>query len=306
MGSIRSRAIPRLIASLDWVKLEGQRALLAEVLPPDPNTFPRKFDLLIVDEIHTCAPPAVGKYATDSLRTKLIRYLAPYFEHRLFLSATPHNGYAESFQGLLELLDRQRFAKGVEPSAEALGQVMVRRLKSELAAEAGPRPDGSPRFPVREIHAIDVDYPPDETVVHGALERYRVAMTAAARGHGLAETATRFVTLLLKKRLLSSPAAFASTLEQHTATLRRNAAAATGLQGERALRESFARLDDDVSDEADLDEATREALAVAAANTDTGAIPGQAATGAAGDAVVGDGPPGPGGRQDGGVAGLAG
>ena len=40
-----------------------------------------------------------------------IRTLAPYFEHKLFLSATPHNGYKESFSALLELLDNQRFAQ---------------------------------------------------------------------------------------------------------------------------------------------------------------------------------------------------
>ena len=33
--------------------------------------------------------------------------VAPHFEHRLFLSATPHNGYRESFTSLLELLDNQ-------------------------------------------------------------------------------------------------------------------------------------------------------------------------------------------------------
>lgn len=260
---------PRLIASLDWVKLEAQRALLAEILPPDANSYPRRFDLLIVDEIHTCAPPAVGRYAIDSQRTKLIRYLAPHFEHRLFLSATPHNGYPESFQGLLELLDRQRFAKGLEPSPEALGQVMVRRLKSELAAEAGPRPDGSPRFPRREIHAISVDYPEEESQIHRALERYRDAMATVARGNALAESATRFVTLLLKKRLLSSPAAFASTLEQHRRTLNHKAAEARGPMGVRALQASFARLEDDMGDEAELEEATVEALAVANRATDT-------------------------------------
>ncbi len=35
-----------------------------------------------------------------------IRFL---FEHRLFASATPHNGKTVSFTGLLELLDPVRF-----------------------------------------------------------------------------------------------------------------------------------------------------------------------------------------------------
>ncbi|MDQ2710955.1 MAG: AAA family ATPase, partial [Acidobacteriota bacterium] len=48
--------------------------------------------VLIVDEAHNCAPSGRGKYATDSLRTGAIRLLAPHFEHKLFLTATPHNG----------------------------------------------------------------------------------------------------------------------------------------------------------------------------------------------------------------------
>ena len=64
-----------------------------------------RVDVLIVDEAHNCAPSGRGKYATDSLRTGAIRLLAPHFEHKLFLTATPHNGYSESFTALLELLD---------------------------------------------------------------------------------------------------------------------------------------------------------------------------------------------------------
>lgn len=257
---------PRLIASLDWVKLEAQRALLAEILPVDANTYPRKFDLLVVDEVHTCAPPAIGKYATDSMRTKVVRYLAPHFEHRLFLSATPHNGYAESFQGLLELLDRQRFAKGVEPTTDQLAQVMVRRLKSELAAESGPRADGSPRFPERRIEAIRYPYPAAELEVHAQLKRYTDAVTATTKGNRAAEVAAKFVTLLLKKRLLSSPKAFHDTLQQHVETINRNTAS-VALQNERAVQERFAALEDDYSDPEELAEAMGEALAVAAANT---------------------------------------
>ena len=48
-----------------------------------------------------------------------LRLLGPHCEHRLFLSATPHNGYTESFTALLELLDPQRFARGVLPRPPA-------------------------------------------------------------------------------------------------------------------------------------------------------------------------------------------
>ena len=139
---------PRLITSIDYLKRERPLRLFSETLPAQgASPYPRRFDLLILDEAHNVAPAGRGHYATDSLRTLVIRRLAPHFEHKLFLSATPHNGYRESFSALLELLDNQRFARGVEPDHEQLNAIMVRRLKSELPK----RWDGSSRFPDRLI-----------------------------------------------------------------------------------------------------------------------------------------------------------
>ena len=61
--------------------------------------------LLILDECHQVAPSAGTLYPIDSRTTRAIRQLAGRFEHRLFLSATPHNGHSHSFSALLELLD---------------------------------------------------------------------------------------------------------------------------------------------------------------------------------------------------------
>jgi hypothetical protein len=114
---------PRLITSIDYLKRERPLRLFRELLPSEGEiTYPRRFDLLIVDEAHHIAPAGRGKYALDSQRTQAIRLLPPHFEHKLFLSATPHNGYAESFSALLELLDNQRFARGVPPQEKQLPQ----------------------------------------------------------------------------------------------------------------------------------------------------------------------------------------
>jgi SNF2 family DNA or RNA helicase len=69
--------------------------------------------LLIVDEAHNAAPSSGVRYSIDSMLTRAVRELAPRFAHRLFLSATPHNGHPNSFAALLELLDPQRFCRGV-------------------------------------------------------------------------------------------------------------------------------------------------------------------------------------------------
>ena len=66
----------------------------------------RPWDLLIVDACHNLMPSPFGE---DSELCRMLRMVAPQFEHRLFLSATPHNGHTRSFTGLLEMLDPVRF-----------------------------------------------------------------------------------------------------------------------------------------------------------------------------------------------------
>ena len=50
----------------------------------------------------------LANYGIETKFTRAVRDLAGRFEHRLFLSATPHNGHSNSFSTLLELLDPYR------------------------------------------------------------------------------------------------------------------------------------------------------------------------------------------------------
>jgi superfamily II DNA or RNA helicase len=237
---------PRLIVSIDWLKRDRPMRLLRDVLPAAPR-YPRKFDLLVVDEVHTCAPSGRGKYAVDSMRTQAVRTLAPHCEHRLFLSATPHNGYLESFTALLELLDDQRFARGIKPAPDQLSQVMVRRLKRDLP----PKWDGTARFPVRDPQYLEAAYTPAERHTHELLNAY----ADSRRRHSEDRAAADFVTTLLKKRLFSSPKAFAETIERHLATMNTKDAEpqleqATRTAGQRVLRPLAERLEESAEDEA--------------------------------------------------------
>lgn len=253
LGANPFRTFPRLIVSMDWLKLPRAMGLMRELLPADRHTYPRRFDLLVIDEVHQVAPSGRGRYAVDSQRTTAIRELAPHFEHRLFLSATPHNGYTESFTALLELLDPQRFARGVDPKPESLASAVIRRLKDDIV-----KPDGTPRFAKRVIVPLEVTYPQHEIDVHADLNWYAELRRQASKAKGSKGTAD-LVTLLLKKRLFSSPAAFASTLSLHRQTL---GAAGAGRDSEASRL--FDRLDEDFDNDDALGEAEEAALAAAA------------------------------------------
>ncbi len=246
---------PRLITSIDFLKRDRPMRLFRETLPSgDQPAFPRRYDLLIVDEAHNVAPSGRGKYATDSLRTSAIRTLASHFEHKLFLTATPHNGYIESFSALLELLDNQRFARAVTPNRAQLEAIMVRRMKSELEQ----RWDGIRRFAERIVAHIEVTYSATERQTHAALQRYAALRAQAAHTAG-EQFATDFIFKFLKKRLFSSPAAFATTLEKHSQSLGKSAGTSIGTGWQRQIEEA----EDDFADDEEYEQSALEAVGTA-------------------------------------------
>ena len=249
---------PRLITSMDWIKSGEGLRLLKDILPPQ-ITYPRMFDILVIDEAHNVAPAAAAAYSIPSLRTQIIQRLAPHFTHHLFLTATPHNGYKESFTSLLELLDNQRFAKTVEPNEQQLQQVMVRRLKSNIVDS-----NGRPVFPKRELLPLEVDYTPDERRIHDLLRKYCTSRMQSV-GESRYAYGTKFVNILLKKRLFSSPAAFAKTLAKHKETLeRKKDVEASTKFDDRILHRAIMRAEEEVANEAAADEAANEVLELSA------------------------------------------
>jgi len=183
--------------------------------------------LFILDEAHHAAPSAGTRYAVSSQLTKAVRELAERFEHRLFLTATPHNGHSNSFSALLEMLDPQRFTRGVEIRPRDHEPVMVRRLKADLRrlGEA---------FPERIVEAIPIaglpeDAPELELARRlAAYDELRKKRIECLPGQKAALAKLAFVGL--QQRLLSSIAAFARTMKVHRATLQRV------LDGDQAAR----------------------------------------------------------------------
>lgn len=249
-------SFPRLITSMDWIKSGEALRMLREILPIRAS-YPRRFDILVVDEAHNVAPAGGGRYAVESLRTRLVKMLSSHFQHRLFLTATPHNGYTESFTSLLELLDDQRFSKNILPDEKQLARVMIRRLKTDLVDK-----DGNPLYPRRKLQVLPIPYTQDERSIHRTLNGYCESREKTCQGKG--STGTRFVNGLLKKRLFSSPAAFASTLKKHYATLMGDSTQdEPNPLDDRILRKAIQKAEEDYADDAQVDSAHEEAVEVA-------------------------------------------
>lgn len=187
--------------------------------------------LLILDEAHHAAPSSGQRYAIDSHITRAIRDLAPRFEHRLFLSATPHNGHSNSFSALLELLDPQRFLRGFPVSKRMLEDVMVRRLKDDLRQIVGG-------FPKRKVIQVNIDGPDDapELSLVALLDDYRALREQRLSTESRrVQTASGILICGLQQRLFSSVEAFARTLRVHRKTVIRQWEAAQAEKRKTAI-----------------------------------------------------------------------
>ena len=137
------RSFSRIVASYHYLRQpDVLEQFLAASRPRDDSPH-LPWDLLIVDECHNLMPSPFGE---DSELCRMLRLVAPRFEHRLFLSATPHNGHTRSFTGLLEMLEPVRFSRTSEMGSAMrarIEDVVVRRLKRDI--NAGSLQRGSAR-----------------------------------------------------------------------------------------------------------------------------------------------------------------
>ncbi len=178
----------------------------------------RPGSLLILDEAHHAAPSSGAKYAIDSRITRAIRDLAPRFEHRLFLSATPHNGHSNSFSTLMAILDSNRFAPGVRAPKSNLDHVMVRRIKEDIRELVG----GFPKRSVRQVDIKDLPEDAPELQLSRLLDQYRLVRQKRVEDASKRKQAEAALLISgLQQRLLSSVEAFARTLRVHRRTMER-------------------------------------------------------------------------------------
>jgi SNF2 family DNA or RNA helicase len=198
----------RIITSYHYLKQPDvmEQFLSASRMPEGSATLP--WDLVIVDECHNTMPSTFGE---NSDLCEAIRRILPLCEHRLFLSATPHNGHTRSFTGLLEMLDPVRFAQTNDLSdsaKERVKQVMVRRLKRTIDESSKIR-RFCKRLPPREI---ELKMGGLESSLFAAFEEFRAAVHEAVAKEGRSrQLAGSFAVEIFGKRLISSPNAFADS-----------------------------------------------------------------------------------------------
>jgi superfamily II DNA or RNA helicase len=202
---------PRIIASPHYLRAPGplKEFLEGSATPARPHA---PWDLLVVDEAHHLAPRARGP---ETLLTKMLRAVAPWFDHRVFLTATPHDGYSATYTGLLEILDPVRFRKTAAPTTQERRrqrEVVVRRTRRSVA--------GSQTQVARAV-PIAVKFQPSEMAVLESFSKLRQRILRWGIDAGGERHSGALLTMeVLSRRLLSSWTAFDASFQAFMAGLR--------------------------------------------------------------------------------------
>jgi len=152
-----------VIASIDYAKQDGVR----------PQVLFQDWDLVLVDEAHMAARPPTEK-GSQMERFRLVRELAKRVPHLLLATATPHNGYSESFYSLLEHLDLAGLGlfKNGTLDREAAKKHVVQRRRRDVEDWFRREGKRSP-FPEREAKEVAVEPSRTEVELFEAVRRYQ-------------------------------------------------------------------------------------------------------------------------------------
>jgi superfamily II DNA or RNA helicase len=173
------------------------------------------WDVIVIDEAHNVATRGSNR----SMRARVASVLARNCDSLILLSATPHDGKAESFASLMNMLDPTAIGNPSDYTKEDIEGLYVRRFKHDVADQL------EKRIPEREVLCARAPASDAEERAYDALTGLSLpALDEGARGEVLYRTG-------LAKALFSSPAA---CLQQLRAPLRRKRVADALPPAERA------------------------------------------------------------------------
>ncbi|MFW6115918.1 MAG: helicase-related protein, partial [Chloroflexota bacterium] len=229
----------------------------------------QEWDIVIIDEAHKVAKPhQSGPDQSVSMdRWELAQALAESerVRHLMLLTATPHNGYTDSFASLLRML-QVGAVEGPSHAPQIIRSVaeqhVCQRRREDVETWFQDAPDKSP-FPKRDQDEVIVPPTSYEVDAIRAVESYgEQVLRQAATARTQLRTLAHWTVLHLHKRALSSPEALRCSLRNRRQRLqqRLKEAVAQAEEGEAPISPDAARanvLDEDTGERLTDEEAGR-------------------------------------------------
>lgn len=206
-----------VIASVDYAKSPDIKQQIQE----------QQWDFLLVDEVHLCASPHSGtNTAKQQKRYELVKDLGKKISNVLFLTATPHNGYSDSFASILEIINpdivNRRGNGDISFDKTKARYNVIQRNRKKLEEWYKKQGKKSP-FPKRDQKEVIIDPKPSGRLIQllDAVERYGDFILKSARDKesNKVRNIANWVAIHLQKRAISSPHAVIKSLENRISTI---------------------------------------------------------------------------------------
>ena len=206
-----------VIASMDYAKSPDIRQQIQE----------QPWDLMLVDEVHLCARPHTTVQASkQQKRYELVKTLGEKISNVIFLTATPHNGYSDSFASILEILNKDIVnytgSGEVHFDKSKARYNVVQRNRKKLEDWYAMQGKKSP-FPVRDQKEVIIEPSPRGKLIQllNAVERYGdFILNAAGESESRrVRNIANWVAIHLQKRAISSPFAVLQSLKNRINSL---------------------------------------------------------------------------------------
>lgn len=232
----RAFTFPKVIASLDTVKLDELSKGLKnkshrEVLLSAPS-----WDLVVFDEAHRLTAKTYGQKTEKTLNYRLAEALCERTRDFLFLTGTPHDGNDSKFRNLLKALDPEVDFDSSE-SERFFGKLILKNCKSQAIGA-----DGRKLF--KEVQVKKISLPP---LQNGEVQFHDALTTYLREGYGAAEQdpsnirnrAIGFVMTTFQKLATSSIEAVKKSLQKRLNLLESQDQRADKVKGSDYLDERF-------------------------------------------------------------------
>lgn len=173
------------------------------------------WDIIVIDECHTVSNDS-------SLRGDLAQFLAERCESMILTSATPHNGKAESFANIINMLERTAIPRDGEYSKDDVAPYYVRRFKKDLDKAI------SKNFQERKVESLPMQLNSVEESFMDLLSKIKFRSKDEADEK---QKNDLLFSITLFKSFLSSPNAALKSIENRSAKTTENSEEIAELEG---------------------------------------------------------------------------
>lgn len=199
---------PYLIVSMDYAKMPQNKGIILD----------QQWDIVLIDEVHNLAKPHLVSGRTRNIKDlwDLGRDIAKKTQHLILLSATPHNGYTDSFASLLSMLDVGAIRGDLNhPSIvrEVAKKYVCQRRRMDVEKEFETGTFESP-FPKRDQTEFYINISDEEKKVFNMVEALGKCIIESSQHESQnRQRVMRWTVIHIHKRAISSPKALRISLK---------------------------------------------------------------------------------------------